>query len=62
MKKTPGSDNFTVEFYRRFWHLLEKFMVDSFNFAFQTRRLSISQRLGIISLIPKNDKNLEYNT
>ena len=35
-------------------------MVDSFNYAFQTGNLSISQRLGIISLIPKKDKNLEF--
>ena len=25
--KTPGSDGFNVEFYRRFWHLLGKLMV-----------------------------------
>ena len=36
-------------------------MAESFNFAFQTGRLSISQRLGIISLIPKKDKNLEFS-
>ena len=58
--KTPGSDGFTVEFYRRFWHLLGKIMVDSFNYAFEVGHLSISQRLGIISLIPKRDKNLEF--
>ena len=58
--KTPGSDGFTVEFYRRFGNLLGKLMVDSFNYAFQTGNLSISQRLGIISLIPKKDKNLEF--
>ena len=58
--KTPGSDGFTIEFYRRFWNPLGKLMVDSFNYAFQTGKLSISQRLGIISLIPKKDKNLEF--
>ena len=58
--KTPGSDGFTVEFYRRFWNLLGKLMVDSYNYAFQTGNLSISQKFGIISLIPKKDKNLEF--
>ena len=58
--KTPGSDGFTVEFYRRFWNPLGKSVVDSFNYAFQTGKLSVSQRLGIISLIPKKDKNLEF--
>ena len=58
--KTPGSDGFTVDFYRRFWNLLGKLMVNSFNYAFQTGNLSISQRLGIILLILKKDKNLEF--
>jgi len=35
-------------------------MVDHFNYGFENGHLSISQRLGIISLIPKKDKNLEY--
>lgn len=35
-------------------------MVDSLNYAFQTGQLSISQRLGIILLIPKKDKNLDF--
>ena len=35
-------------------------MVDIFNYAFQTGKLSISQGLEIISLIPKEDKNLEF--
>jgi len=35
-------------------------MVDSFNYAYENGHLSISQRLGIISLIPKKNKNLEY--
>ena len=58
--KTPGSDCFTVEFYRRFWTPLGKLMVDGFNCAFQTGKLSISQGLGIISLIPTKYKNLEF--
>ena len=37
-----------------------KLMVDSFNYAFQTGTLSISPRLGIISLIPKKDNSLEF--
>ena len=48
------------EFYCRFWNPLGKLMVDSLNYAFQTGQLSISQRLGIILLIPKKDKNLDF--
>ena len=58
--KTPGTDGLTPEFYRYFWNLLGSFMVSSFNYAFRNGTLSISQRQGIISLIPKKKKNTEY--
>ena len=58
--KTPGSDGFTIEFYRCFWEVLGHFTVDSFNYAYEHGHLSISQWLGIISLTPKKNKNLEY--
>ena len=60
--KTPSTDGLTSEFYRFFWNATGKFMVTSFNYAFQQGSLSISQRLGIISLIPKKNKNAEYLT
>ena len=56
--KTPGDDGFTKEFYETFFELLWKDLIDSFNEAFQTDKLSISQRRGIISLIPKDENNL----
>ena len=58
--KTPGTDGLTPEFYRYFWNLLGSFMVSSFNYAFRNGTLSISQRQGIISLIPKKKKSNEY--
>ena len=58
--KTPGTDGLTPEFYRYFWNLLGSFMVSSFTYAFRNGTLSISQRQGIISLIPKKKKNTEY--
>ena len=60
--KTPGTDGLTSEFYRYFWNAVSKFMVESFNYALQHGSLSISQRQGIISLIPKKNKNAEYLT
>ena len=60
--KTPGTDGLTSEFYRYFWNAVSKFMVESFNHALQHGSLSISQRQGIISLIPKKNKNAEYLT
>ena len=58
--KTPITDGLTPEFYRFFWNLLGSFMVNSFNYAFRNGALSISQRQGIISLIPTKKKNTEY--
>ena len=57
--KSPGSDGFTVEFYLHFWNMIAKYMIESFHYAFQSGTLSISQRQGVISLIPKKKKDLE---
>ena len=35
-------------------------MVDSFNYAFENGKMSISQKRGIILLIPKKDKDKKY--
>lgn len=54
--KSPGSDGFTTEFFKCFWGKLGNFVVRSLNFGYQTGQLSITQRLGIITCIPKADK------
>ena len=51
--KTPGSDGFTSEFYKFLWPEKCTEMIASFNYAFHSGTRSISQRQGIISLIPK---------
>ena len=55
--ETPGTDGFSSEFYKFFWPELRAEMLSSFHFAFQTGSLSISQRRGVSSLIPKKDKD-----
>ena len=55
--KTPGTDGFSAEFYKFFWSDLGTEMTASFNYAFQKGSLSISQKRGIISLIPKKNKD-----
>ena len=55
--KSPGTDGFTSEFYKFYWPELKSDMTSSFNYAFQKGTLSISQRRGIISLIPKKDRD-----
>ena len=56
--KSPGEDGFTVEFYKFFFELLGHNIVESFNKAYEANELSISQRRGIITLIPKEDGSL----
>ena len=56
--KAPGEDGFTVEFYTYFFELLGNDLIASFNEAHDKGELSISQRRGIITLIPKEDGSL----
>ena len=56
--KSPGEDGFTVEFYKFFFELLGHNLVECFNGAYEANELSISQRRGIITLIPKEDGSL----
>ena len=55
--KSPGAHGFTSEFYKFSWPELKSDMTSSFNDAFQKGTLSISQRRGITSPIPKKDKD-----
>ena len=54
---SPGSSGFTGNFYKFFWRNLKGFIVESLNFAYQTGNLSITQKLGIIILLPKPNKD-----
>ena len=55
--KTPGFDGLPVEFYIVFWPDICDMLISSFNFSIQNGMLSPSQRNGIITLLPKKDKN-----
>ena len=55
--KSPGSDGFPAEFYKVFWNDISVLIVNSINCSFQKGQLSVTQRQGIIALLPKKDKN-----
>jgi len=55
--KTLSDGGFSIEFYEAFLDLLGGNLLDCYNKAFQENQLSISQRRGIISLIPKGEEN-----
>ena len=56
--KTPGSDGLPADFYKVFWEDIKSFLVNALNAGFHRGTLSISQRRGLITLLPKKDKIL----
>ncbi len=54
--KSPGCDGFTVEFYQFFWQHIKGLVLDSLNYGYQNGELSVDQKRGIITLIPKKGK------
>ena len=56
--KSPGEDGFTVEFHKYFFDLVGADLLASLNRAYELGRLSVSQRRGIITLLPKDDAEL----
>ena len=56
--KCPGSDGITTEFYELFWNDIKMFYVKSLNYLFDKGDLTTLQKQGIISLLPKKDKDL----
>ena len=54
-EKTPGTDGFPAEFYKIFWKDLSPLLISALNYSYDEGSLSITQRRGIIKLIPKKD-------
>jgi exonuclease III len=54
--KSPGSDGFTVEFYKFFIRDIGDFLLRSINCSFDKGQMSVTQRQGIITCIPKEGK------
>ena len=51
--RSPGTDGLTYEFYKSFWHLLEKDLVKVFNHSFENKELPDSQKYGLLTLLFK---------
>ena len=56
----PGSTGFSNEFFKFFWRDVKVFIVNSIKYSLETGTLAISQRLGIVTLIPKGEKDKTY--
>lgn len=58
--KSPGSDGFTAEFFNFSWSDIKNYVVRAINCIFLKKELPISQRLGIISCLPRGDKPRQF--
>lgn len=54
--KSPGSDGFSTEFLMFFWRDLKSFVVKALNYGYIIGELSVTQKQGIITCLPKDNK------
>ena len=60
MGKSPGTDGLPAEFYKVFWNDVSTNLLASLNSLLSKGHLSISQRRGLITLIPKKNKPQQF--
>jgi len=60
VNKTPGLDGLTVEFYKYFWNYVKTPLLNCLQTSFDKEQLSLDQRRGVVTLIPKPGKDLRY--
>ena len=58
--KSPGLSGLPIDPYIVFWTRLKEILFEAYQFALNQGRLHDTARLGLISLIPKRDRNLLY--
>ena len=55
--KSPGTDGYSCEFFKVFWNKIGIFVMRSVNYSYEIGELSLVQKQGIITLIPKENKS-----
>jgi len=58
--KSPGTDGLPAESYKIFWNDVSTILIDALNISFSKGYLTISQRRGLITLLPKKNKPRQY--
>jgi exonuclease III len=58
--RSPGTDGLPIEFYKFFWKKIQNIVLNSIEYAIQNGQMSVDQRRGILSLIPKKDKDIRF--
>ena len=56
INKSQGSDGFWADFFKVFWSKLGHFVVRALNYGYNKGELSVTQRQGRITVIPKENK------
>ena len=57
--KSAGPDGLSADFYKVFFIKMKDMLLEAFNFAYEVKKLHISSREGLISLIPKKNHNIK---
>ena len=57
---TMKTSKLHTNFYKFFWLDISDLLIDSYNYTFESNGLSQEQKLAVINLIPKKDKDLRY--
>ena len=58
--KVGGPDGFSAEYYKTFFHELKFELLNIYEYAFENRILPASLRRGLISLLPKKNKDVRF--
>ena len=58
--KSPGPDGIPMDFYKVFFNDMGHFLLRSINEAYTMGSLSITQKQGIVTCLPKGDKPKQY--
>ena len=58
--KSPGTDVFTTEFFKFFYNDIKVFIKRALNEGYINGKLSITQRQGLITCLPKGDKPKQF--
>ena len=58
--KSPGIDGFTLEFFKFFYTDIKSFIKRAINEGYLEGKLSVSQRQGLITCLPKGDKPKQF--
>lgn len=56
--RSPGPDGITVEFYKYFWNDISELLLETFKDCIDKQLLSPTMKRGIISLLPKPNKDI----